>query len=476
MKRFARNAIRSALVAALLGAGLAGAADLSQVYRDALAYDAQYAAARAQLDAGREKLPQGRAGLLPNVGFNANTQWNDVDIKQPFSGTRGYNSHGYSVTLTQPLFRWQNWVQYNQAKLQVAQAAMQFSTARQDLILRVVQAYFDVLLAQDSLGVVEAQKKAVSEQLEQAKRNFEVGTSTIVDSHEAQARYDLVVSQEIAARNDLEVKQQALRQIIGKAPEALKALKEKVNIQPPQPNDLQQWADAAERDSYQVQLQQAALEIAAREVERNRAGHYPTLDAVASYGYAKQGSNAISIPAYSSEANTSTIGLQLAVPIFQGGAVSSRTREAAALKEKAAQDLENARRGAAQSARQAYLGVTSGIAQVSALEQALVSSQSALESNQLGYEVGVRINIDVLNAQQQLYSTRRDLFKARYDTLLAQLRLKAAAGTLGDEDVEAINALLGDTAAPSAAATENKPVQGPANTTPASGGAGDKRR
>jgi len=475
MKRIAGNALRGAALAAALAAGTADAADLLQVYRDALAYDAQYAAARAQLDAGREKLPQGRAGLLPNIGFNANTQWNEVDIKQPFNDSRNYNSNGYSVSLTQPLFRWQNWIQYNQAKLQVAQAATQFSTARQDLILRVAQAYFDVLLAQDSLSVVEAQKKAISEQLEQAKRNFEVGTSTIVDSHEAQARYDLVVSQEIAAQNDLEVKRQALRQIIGKAPEALKVLKEKVDIRAPQPNDLQQWADAAEKDSYQVQLQQAALEIAVREVERNRAGHYPTLDLVASHGHAKQGSTTVSAASVGSEANSSAIGLQLAVPIYQGGAVSSRTREAAALREKAAQDLENTRRTAAQSARQAYLGVTSGIAQVSALEQALVSSQSALESNQLGYEVGVRINIDVLNAQQQLYSTRRDLFKARYDTLLAQLRLKAAAGTLGDEDVEAINALLGDTPAAPVPAPESKPAK-PAKPAPAAPGNAAKSR
>jgi outer membrane protein len=458
---FPRSVCGAALVA-LLGSGWASAADLLQVYRDAQSYDAQYAAARSQRDAGLEKLPQGRAGLLPSVVFDANTQWNDYDFRQPFSGARKYNSHGYSVQLTQPLFRWQNWIQYDQGKLQAAQAETQFSTATQDLILRVAQAYFDVLLAEDSLAVVGAQKTAISEQLEQAKRNFEVGTATIVDTHEAQARYDLVVAQEIAAVNDLEVKRQALRQIIGKVPDSLAPLRDKVAIRPPEPKDLDQWVSAAEKDAFTVQLQQAALDIATREVERNRAGHYPTLDLVASRNYAKQGATVTSAVPAATEYDSTVVGVQLAVPLYQGGLVNSRTREAAALRDKAQQDLEYTRRTAAQNARQAYLGVTSGLAQVTALEQALVSSQSALDSNRLGYEVGVRINIDVLNAQQQLYSTRRDLSKARYDTLLAQLRLKAAAGTLGEEDIVAINRLLG---APAAAEPSPPPA---ASATPSS--------
>jgi outer membrane protein len=442
----AGTTLRVAVLAASLAAGAAhAAADLLQVYRDALAYDAQYAAAKAQLDAGRERMPQGRAGLLPNIGFTANTTWNEVDQREPVTGDSDFNSHGYLLQLTQPLFRWQNWIQYEQSKLQVTQAELQFANATQDLVLRVAQAYFDVLLAQDTLNVAEVQKTAISEQLEQAKRNFEVGTSTIVDTHEAQSRYDLIVAQEIAARNDLEVKQQALRQIIGKEPEALKALRETVQIQQPQPNQMQPWVESAEQNSYNVQLQQATLEIARREVDRNRAGHYPTLDVVATHGYNKQGgtTQGISLGTLTGSAQyANSIGLQLAVPIYQGGAVSSREREAAALREKAQQDLENVRRSAAQSARQAYLGVTGGMAQVKALEQAMVSSRSALDSNKLGYEVGVRINIDVLNAQQQLATTRRDLSRARYETLLSQLRLKAAAGTLAEEDVLAINALL----------------------------------
>lgn len=435
------------LFALALTAAPAFAADLLQVYRDAIEYDAQYASARAARDAGLEKLPQGRAGLLPVISATASTTKNDVDFQRRTPGAASvdaqYNTNGYQLTLTQPLFRWQNFVQYDQSKLQVTLAEAQFVQARQDLILRVSQAYFDVLLAQDSLNLAQAQKKAIAEQLESAKRNFEVGTSTIVDTHEAQARFDLVTAQELAAQNDLEIKRQALNQVIGKVPERLNALRPQVQLQRPQPDDIAKWAESAETGSPLVAVQQAAYEIAEKEIGRQRAGHYPTLDLVATRGRSSAtGGLALGVPAPGSDTHTTTVGLQLSVPLFAGGAVMSKEREAVALREKARADLDTTRRSAVLGARQAYLGVTSGMAQVKAFEQALVSNQSALDSNKLGYEVGVRINIDVLNAQQQLFSTRRDLAKARYDTLLAQLKLKAAAGTLGEDDVQAINALL----------------------------------
>lgn len=435
------------LMLAALFAGTAHAADLLSVYRDAVAHDAQFASAKAALDAGRERIPQARAGLLPAVNLSANTVWNEVDSTRktdpPTTTASQFNTNGYALTLSQPLFRWQNVVQYQQSKLQVAQAEAQFANARQDLILRVAQAYFDVLLAQDSLQFAQAQKKAISEQLEQAKRNFEVGTATIVDTHEAQARYDLATSQEIAAQNDLEVKRHALRQIIGKEPEPLRPLRPEVQLQLPEPRDMGRWVGAAEQGNFLVQIAQMGLEIAAKEVEKQRAGHYPNVDVVATRSRnASSGSVFSGVSFGGSVTESTTIGLQLNLPLFAGFATVSRTDEAAALREKALADLENSRRTAAQGARQAYLGVTSGLAQVKALEQALVSSQSALESNRLGYEVGVRINIDVLNAQQQLYATQRDLARARYDTLLAQLRLKAAAAALGEDDVQQINALL----------------------------------
>ncbi|MEW5782587.1 MAG: TolC family outer membrane protein [Pseudomonadota bacterium] len=422
---------------------IAQAADLLQVYRDAAAWDAQYAAARAARDAGLEKLPQGRAGLLPSIGLAANTTWNESDTTLRATGTtvsRNYNSNGWNVSLSQPLFRWQNWVGYKQAELAATLAEVQFVQASQDLIVRVAQAYFDVLLAQETLATAQAQKAAIAEQLEAAKKSFEVGSATITDTHEAQARYDLAMAAEIAAENDLAVKRQALRTLTGKEPETLKGLRSGVQIDPPQPADPAQWVSQAETGNLAVQLAQSNFEITSREIEKQRAGHYPTLDLVATYG--KSGSGFSSSAGGGVDVKSSTIGLQLALPIYAGGAVSSREREAAALSEKARAELDNARRQAALAARQAYLGVSSGLAQVKALEAGVTSSQLALESNKLGYEVGVRINIDVLNAQSQLFDTKQKLAKARLDTLIAQLKLKAAAGTLSEADLAAINALL----------------------------------
>lgn len=438
----------SLLVAAAFFSGAVGAADLLQVYRLALDNDPQFLAARHQLDAGREKESQGLAGLLPTLGVSASTQWNDIDRDlrgSSVSAKAKYNSNGYTATLTQPLFRWQNIVSYQQGKMQAAQAEAQFAQARQDMILRVASAYFDVLLAEVNLATLQAQKKAISQQLEQAKKNFEVGTATIVDTHEAQSRFDLAAAQEIAAASELEIKRRALEVIVGRDPGALAPLRDKVDLEPPQPAAMKDWVEAAERDAIGVQLQQLALEIANKEVSRNRAGHYPTLDAVVTHGDTGQTASlpltgGAAAPGY--DTRSTTAALQLNIPLFQGGYVSSKTREAAANREAAVQQLEAARRNAAQAARQAYLGVANGIAQVAALRAALVSSQSSLESNKLGYEVGVRINIDVLNAEQQLYATRRDLARAFHETLLAQLKLKAAVGTLEEADIARINALL----------------------------------
>jgi outer membrane protein len=435
----------------LLFAGAAGSAwgaDMLSVYREALAYDAQYASARSTVEAGREKLPQGRAGLLPTVGVSSNTTWNDLDYKlrttPPTNMPFKYNSNGWTATLSQPLFRWQNWVNYNQSELQVAQAEAQFAAAQQDLITRVAQAYFDVLLAQETLATTQAQKAAIAEQLESAKRNFEVGTATITDTDEAQSRHDLAVAQEIAAQNDLLVKRHVLSTIVGADHPSLKGLRPNIQISRPQPDSMDKWVESAETGSPAVAAAKAGAEIASLEADKQRAGHYPTLDLVATRGRNSQTSSFIpSLGAMpGTDTSATTVGIQLAIPIFAGGGVSSRSREAAALREKARSDFDNARRGAALQARQAYLGVTSGLSQVKAYEAALVSSQSALESNKLGYEVGVRINIDVLNAQSQLYDTRQKLAKARLDTLVAQLKLKAAAGNLTEEDLAAINALL----------------------------------
>jgi len=436
-----------ACLALLFAAGAAGAhaQNVAQVLRDAQGNDATFAAARFALDAGREKLPQGRALMLPSLNLTANVteqrfELDSRNVAVSPSVVRRPGSYGYTLSFSQPLYRPQNTLARDQAEFQVRQSEAVFGQARQDLIVRVAQAYFDILASIDTLGLVRAQKAAISEQLAQAKRNFEVGTATITDTHEAQARYDLILAQEIAAQNDLENKERALQQITGKEYKALKPLRPDVQLSGPNPATMQAWVDLAKTQGYPVRIQGAVTTIAGLEAQRAKAGHRPTLDLVASHG--QTGQNASTVSSVGSDTTSSSISLQFALPLYQGGAINSREREAAANAQKSKQDLEVARRAAALSAQQSYLAVSNGIAQVKALEQALVSSQSALASNKLGYEVGVRINIDVLNAQQQLFSTRRDLALARYNTITNHLKLKAAAGSLTDGDLEEVNRAL----------------------------------
>jgi len=410
----------------------AGAADLLEVYREALSQDSQYAAAKAQYQAVQERLPQAKAGLLPFV--NVTGDLSEVDIKDGPSDT----SKGYQINASQPLFRMQNYAAYEQAKHVVQQAEVLLIATEQDLTLRVATAYFDVLLAEFNVRLAQALKTAFSEQLEQAKRSFEVGTATIVDTYEAQSRYDLATSQEIVAQNEVEVRQRALQAITGKTYASLKTFAEKVPLVTPDPNRMDYWVEKAESSSLSVAAQEQALEVARKEIDRNKAGHYPTVDLVANYS---------DRPVFTQlgvgpNTKSTTIGLQLAIPIFQGFGQESRVKEAVALEDRARSDLESARRNSSLAAKQAFLGVNSGVAQARALEQALVSSSSQLESTKLGREVGVRTTVDVLNAEQQLISTRRDLAQAYYNYLLSHLRLEAAAGTLDEEDVLRINRAL----------------------------------
>jgi len=421
------------------------AQSLLDIYHEAQTQDPAFASARAAYQAGLEKLPQARAAFLPSLNVSANTAYNDINFQfhqaTVFPGGRfRYNSHGYIVSLTQPLFRPQDFPLYKESKLQIEQAQAQLSLADHDLLLRVSQDYFDVLLAQDNVALTAAQKTAINEQLEQAKRGFEVGTLTITDTHEAQARFDLVRSQEIAAKNDLEIKKQALATIIGRLPGQLMWLRGKLDLAPLQPDDMEKWVQLAESQNLQLKIQQQAMDISSQEVARNRAGRLPTIDIVGNYSDAAANN---SVPfGVGNDTESKTIALLLQIPLYQGGAQQSRVREAVAKREKARQDLEQARRQTDLSTRQAFLGVTSGLAQVKALEQALISNQSLLNSSKRGLEVGVRTNLDVLNAQQQLFNAKRDLSQARYNYLLNQLRLKAAVATLNEQDLTEINRLL----------------------------------
>jgi outer membrane protein len=421
----------------------AQAADLIQVYQQALANDATFASARSSLTAGQERITQGRSGLLPSISASGNNLRNSGDATSAefltgnmVKGDTEYHTNAYTVSLAQPLFNWAAWETYQQSKLAQATAEATFAQAQQDLITRVSQAYFDVLTAQDNLTSTQAQKVATTEQLASAKRNFEVGTQTITDTHEAQAAYDLVVAQEFAAINDLENKRTALSVIIGQVPGELAPLRTGVTISPPSPAAVDPWISSAESQNYAVVAAGLNVEIAKREISRNRAGHLPTLNLVASSSHQKQtGASGATI-------NNNAVGVSWSVPIFSGFAITSKVRETIALEDKARNDLEATKRSASQNARSAFLGMNSGLAQVKALEAAEVSSKSSLDSNKLGYQVGVRINIDVLNAQKLLYSTQKDLSKARYDTIMNGLRLKSAAGSLKEEDLAPVNALL----------------------------------
>jgi outer membrane protein len=438
---------RTPVALACLALAVATAAhgeDLMDIYRDAQRNDPTVAAARANWDATQERVPQARAGLLPNVALSASVNANyfgtDVNSTPHTTVDRNFGFGGLTVTAAQPLYRYANTVAYSEAVQQVQQADFTLASAKQDLILRVAQAYFDVLLAQFTIELAESQKAAVSEQLAQAKRNFEVGVATITDTNEAQAKYDAIVAQEILTRNDLENKRTALRAIIGRAPHDLKRLGPGFEPALPSPNSLDAWVDRALADNLAVRVAQYNAEIATLEIERQRAGRLPTVDLVASVN-ANAATGSVNT-GFSGNQRQAAVGVQVAMPLYQGGFVDSKVREALALQEAARQNLEVARRNALFLAQTGYSGVTSAAASVKAFEQALVSAQTAYESNKTGQEVGVRTNLDVLNTQQNVFQARHDLAQAYFNYLLGVLRLKSAVGALDEQDLEDVNRRL----------------------------------
>lgn len=438
--------VNTLLLSLLAACNSVHATDLLETFHAAQLNDPVIAAAQAVQHAGQEKMVQGRALLLPTVNLSANSTLNDSNVQyrppQPplfLGGNYRYNSHGYNVNLVQPLFREQNWLAYSESELQTEITDSQYKIAEQDLVLRTAQAYFDVLIAEDGVQLAQAQQAAITEQLGQAKRHFEVGSATITDTHEAQARFDLTRAQEISAQNNLEIKKRVLMQLSNSFPVNLKRLSVSVKLDTPQSVNMDKWIDDAQLNSPQIAVAQASNQLAEKEVTRNRGGHYPTVDLIANYGknYANGSTFGLGI-----DTRSSNIGVQLNLPLFQGGVTNSKWREAEANRERAKQELESARRTVTLQTSLAYFGVVNGMAQVQALQQALTSSNSVLAATKTGQEVGVRTNLDVLNAQQQLFSTRRDLYQAEYNFLLSQLRLKAAAGKLDVEDLSRINQLL----------------------------------
>jgi outer membrane protein len=455
-------------LAAALAAALALPAhgqSLLTLYEAARDYDASYQAARAQYDASLAQAAQAKAGILPQIGLTAGVTRSDLDVDvisgaPRGSSTRRFNAQNAGINATQPLYAPASWAAYEQGKRQAEIAQTVLTAAEQDLVVRVSQAYFDVLAAEDSLALVRAQKAAVAEQLASAKRNFEVGTSTVTDSREAQARYDLVVAQEIAAENDLQVKRIALDQLVGRTGSTPVPLAAPVVLPGPVPADMNAWVAQAEATHPAIRQAQLGLDVAALEVEKAEAGHKPTVDANLGYNVTRN-PDGTSNSTIGTRVGGASIGVVFNMPLFAGFATENRIRETLSLQEQSRAVLESTRRSVSQATRTAYLGLISGAGQVKALEAAEASSQSALDANVLGYRVGVRINIDVLNSQSQLYQTKRDLAVARYNVLLGNLKLRQANGTLVPTDLQQINATLAQNGEPvnTPAATPGQPAR-----------------
>jgi outer membrane protein len=421
------------------------AIDLTGAYRLAEKNDPIFEASRHGHEANRTRITQARSGLLPELRLagRSDRAEGEVAFDQAPAVERRIRSHDLRLELTQPLVRVQNWAAYNQARLLVVQSEAQLALARQELILRVAQAYFDVLSAEDNVQVAQAQKQAVTAQLELVTRGQRAGTSTITDVHEARSRADLAESQLIAARNELEVKRSLLEQVVGSPPGELLPLKANAVLPSPAPADLQVWTLAAREQNPAVLAGRAGVEIAEREVTRARSGHYPTLDLVASTGRDYSSGSLTSPTNLETRSETTRVGVTMNFPLFASGGINARVKEAQNLVYKARAEHESARRRAEHEARQAYSGVQNGQSQMIAMGQAVRSSESAVQGNRIGHRVGTRLSVDVLNAEQQLYAAQRDFSRARYETLMQGLRLKAAAGRLRAEDLQAVNSLLG---------------------------------
>jgi outer membrane protein len=445
--RTVRPATKATFAAGLLALlpALVCAQDLQTLYGDARGYDAAYLSAKANAASAEFRAAQADALARPSAALQGTAGLNRADPagKNPVTGrdlgADGSYSTAVSVNGKYPLFNKANKVTIERAYKGLVSAQADVDAAEQDLIVRLAQAYFDVLAAQDALGTTRASKAAITEQLASAKRNFEVGTATITDTREAQARFDLATAQEIIADNDLRTKRIALDTLVGRSGVQPKALLVPVRLPATQPASAEEWVTGADQQHPTVRRARVGLDVAMLDTEIARAAELPTVDAVSSISAnnlyrSNYGSNGFS--------NNASLGVQLNWPLYTGGATQNRIKETLALEEKSRNDLEAARRGVAQGTRVAFFGVQSGLAQVKALEAAESSSKLALEATQLGYKVGVRVNLDVLNAQTQLFSTQRDLAKARYDVLVGGLRLRQASGQLVPTDIESVNRLL----------------------------------
>ncbi|MEO5574243.1 MAG: TolC family outer membrane protein [Gammaproteobacteria bacterium] len=433
-----------ALFAILLLPATVSAEDLLDIYRLAEQSDPQLQAAEAARLATLEIKPQARSALFPTIGLTANAGLTRQDIAlsggAAGGGVSNFDNNGYALTLVQPLYSRVTGAGLRQANALVGQADAVYATAQQDLLLRVATRYFDVLAAIDNLTFARAEKNAISRQLEQNIQRFDVGLIAVTDVNEAQARYDLAVSQEIAAENQVANTREALREVTGTYHESLALLNETTPLPSPDPSDIEKWAETARAQNSQVAASEFAAQAAREEIERQRAGHFPSVNLVGTHSFSDSGGGRFG----GSRVDDDSISVQLTAPIFQGGFVTSRTREAQFRFTQAREVLDQQQRAVVRQARASYLNVIANISQVDALQQAVKSNQSALDATQAGLDVGIRTAVDVLDAQRLLFQARRNLARARYDYILETLRLKQAAGTLNPVDLEQINKWLSE--------------------------------
>lgn len=416
--------------------GGAQAQSLQALFDAARDYDATFLSIRAQSESVIYRAAQSDALRLPSAELAAGTSRAKADTS---IGNRDTNTSQVAINGRQPLFNRASGATIDQAEKTLEVAKADIELGEQDLIVRLAQAYFDVLAAQDTLSTTRASKTAITEQLASAKRNFEVGTTTITDTREAQARFDLALAQEIAAENDLRTKQVALDQLVGRPNVTPKTLAVPVQLPPLMPSELEPWVSNADAGHPAVRRARFGVDIATLETDKAKAGHLPTVDLVGSLSTIRATGNGATLPGTTKAAS---VGVELNVPLFAGFSIQNRVKETLALEDKARNDLSVAQRSVELGTKQAFLSLKSGQAQVSALEAAEASTKLALEATQLGYTVGVRVNLDVLNAQTQLFTTQRDLASARYNVLLTNLRLRQAAGTLTPADLATLDRLL----------------------------------
>ncbi len=443
MKRLQGAGFAAAVIMAVLAPVLVQAEDLLGIYRLSVDNDATLRAAAAERRAALETRPQARALLLPNFSLSADYSRNRnrvIDSSSAFfqPQTVYFWAKGFTLSLRQPVFNREFFVQQKQADAIVKSADAQYAAAQQDLILRVAQAYFNVLGAMDNLDFARAEENANLRQLEQAKQRFEVGLIAITDVHESQAAFDSARALEIESQNLLSSARETLRVITGRLHEHLTTLAEEIPLVTPDPQDIEAWGKLAMEQNFAIIAAEYQTQTAEEEVKRRRSGHYPTLDLTGNHRYSDVDDGFFG----GSETEDSSIGLVFNLSLYQGGAVSSRVREAIQRLERSRDELDQQRREVMRQTRDAYLSILSGIETVKARKQSVVSAQSALEATEAGLEVGTRTTVDVLNVRRNLFRAERDYARSRYTYILDLLRLKQAAGTLTMADLEEINGWL----------------------------------